>query len=597
MRWKRVASRCRGLPGPVGPHALAAATQRRRRDLQRAVVAHVRRVGGVDRVAERVVLGRAEAAHDARERPRHRDRVLPPLVEVRGVEGEIERRHSMSSNPAASSSSSIRPGRPNASGPGASAGGCSIRPRSTITRPIAANHGFRVGAGPRGERDPPAGPQDAPRLAQRRLRVGEQHVAPAAQHRVDARRRQVDPLGLHGTDFDVRRSDLLRARLRGLDHRLGVVGDDRLPAGRDELRGQQARCPPRPAASSSTVCPGCRCAASRSHCETAIASRWKASRSRAQPGAAASQRSRLSARYASASMPTVYQRGRTGARITAARARASPTACAAARREPDRLGHLERRQARGAVGAQILLGDVGPHDDGGHHGLAPLAARDAVHGGLGDRRMRLEDGLDLGRRDVLAAGHDRVGLAPDDVQAPSAFHAPRSPVASTGPAPRGDVGPLTRISPSSARRTPVQNSGAPRVVHLRAGLGQPVGRARPGPSAAAARPTSAGATGAPPTSAQRSARRLAQPGVEQALGASSGRARPSSRRPRGARARTATRSVSKRSWTIAVVALIALRSTIDSPPTWDSGSAQSHRSAGSRPSATHDPSALHSQLP
>ncbi len=57
-----------------------------------------------------------------------------------------------------------------------------------------------------------------------------------------------------------------------------------------------------PAASSSTVCPGCSLAASSSHCETGIASRWKDSRSRAHPAAASSQRSRLSARYASASM-------------------------------------------------------------------------------------------------------------------------------------------------------------------------------------------------------------------------------------------------------------------------------------------------------
>ena len=55
--------------------------------------------------------------------------------------------------------------------------------------------------------------------------------------------------------------------------------------------------------------------------------------------------------------------------------------------------------------------------------------------------------------------------------------------------------------------------------------------------------------------------------------------------------------MSKRSWTIAVVAVIALRRMIESPPTWESGSAQSQRSSASRPSAAHDPSALHSQLP
>src|SRR4051812_45416314 len=42
---------------------------------------------------------------------------------------------------------------------------------------------------------------------------------------------------------------------------------------------------------------------------------------------------------------------------------------------------------------------------------------------------------------------------------------------------------------------------------------------------------------------------------------------------------------------------MALRSTIDSPPTCDSGSAHSQRSCGSSPSATQEPSVLHSQLP
>ena len=36
--------------------------------------------------------------------------------------------------------------------------------------------------------------------------------------------------------------------------------------------------------------------------------------------------------------------------------------------------------------------------------------------GLEDGGVRLQDRLDLGGRDVLAAGDDRVGLAPDDLQ-------------------------------------------------------------------------------------------------------------------------------------------------------------------------------------
>jgi hypothetical protein len=42
---------------------------------------------------------------------------------------------------------------------------------------------------------------------------------------------------------------------------------------------------------------------------------------------------------------------------------------------------------------------------------------------------------------------------------------------------------------------------------------------------------------------------------------------------------------------------MALRSRIDSPPTWVSGSAHSQRSSLGCPSAAALPSALHSQLP
>ena len=47
-----------------------------------------------------------------------------------------------------------------------------------------------------------------------------------------------------------------------------------------------------------------------------------------------------------------------------------------------------------------------------HHGavdgLAPLRVRAAEDAGLGDGRMGEQRGLDLGGRDVLAAGDDRV---------------------------------------------------------------------------------------------------------------------------------------------------------------------------------------------
>jgi hypothetical protein len=97
-----------------------------------------------------------------------------------------------------------------------------------------------LGRRPRRQRHATARAQDAPRLAQRRLRVGEQHVAPPRQHRVHRRRRQVDPLRLHGPDLHVRGADLLRAGPGQLDHRFGAVRDDGLATGRHELRGHQA---------------------------------------------------------------------------------------------------------------------------------------------------------------------------------------------------------------------------------------------------------------------------------------------------------------------------------------------------------------------
>src|SRR5262249_36671055 len=54
--------------------------------------------------------------------------------------------------------------------------------------------------------------------------------------------------------------------------------------------------------------------------------------------------------------------------------------------------------------------------DAGTHPLAPLEIRYADHGGLLDRGMRLQDRLDLRRRDVLAAADDHVVLAAGDVE-------------------------------------------------------------------------------------------------------------------------------------------------------------------------------------
>jgi hypothetical protein len=139
-----------------------------------------------------------------------------------------------------------------------------------------------------------------------------------------------------------------------------------------------------------------------------------------------------------------------------------------------------------------------------------------VDGGLEDVGVRLEHGLDLGRRDVLAAGDDRVRLAPDDAQ--GAVGPPLPQVA------RGQHRPRARRH----RRTADEDLAVGGEAHLRAEerrpeggdlrarLGEPVGRRdrhpggrgaplqrRRGGRAAEQRPAQGG--------------RLAQPGVEQAL--------------------------------------------------------------------------------
>jgi hypothetical protein len=84
---------------------------------------------------------------------------------------------------------------------------------------------------------------------------------------------------------------------------------------------------------------------------------------------------------------------------------------------------------------------------------------------LADGRVLLEDGLDLRGGDVLAAGDDRVGLAPDDRQ--RAVGPPGAEIAGAQLAARrraSPVGPLTSTSPSPASRTRVQKSGTPFVV-------------------------------------------------------------------------------------------------------------------------------------
>ena len=82
--------------------------------------------------------------------------------------------------------------------------------------------------------------------------------------------------------------------------------------------------------------------------------------------------------------------------------------------------------------------------------------------------------------------------------------------------PGATVGPPTRISPSGASATRVQKQREAARRHLRARLGEAVGRHD---GHAGRRPrarSSAGGIGPPPSSTARSARRLAQAGVEQA---------------------------------------------------------------------------------
>ena len=70
------------------------------------------------------------------------------------------------------------------------------------------------------------------------------------------------------------------------------------------------------------------------------------------------------------------------------------------------------------------IGGIGPDDDRGHRHLAEHLVASRHDGGIGDGRLREQDGLDLGRRDVLAASHDPVRAPVDDVQPPLVVEPP-----------------------------------------------------------------------------------------------------------------------------------------------------------------------------
>src|SRR5580698_9381375 len=60
----------------------------------------------------------------------------------------------------------------------------------------------------------------------------------------------------------------------------------------------------------------------------------------------------------------------------------------------------------------------GMQHDHGQRGFTPALARQADHRGLGYRRMLTYDDLDIGRKDILAAGDDHVLLSVHDVKEP-----------------------------------------------------------------------------------------------------------------------------------------------------------------------------------
>src|ERR1700686_2577798 len=78
---------------------------------------------------------------------------------------------------------------------------------------------------------------------------------------------------------------------------------------------------------------------------------------------------------------------------------------------------LEAREIGFAVRIDLRFGDAVArlHGDDGHADLAPLLARNADHGGLGNRGELVKHVLDLGRIDVFAAGNIHVLPAIDDV--------------------------------------------------------------------------------------------------------------------------------------------------------------------------------------
>ena len=110
-------------------------------------------------------------------------------------------------------------------------------------------------------------------------------------------------------------------------------------------------------------------------------------------------------------------------------------------------GEAVAAEARDLLGGQLVAG--ARHDDGGD-GLDPARVRDAEHGRLGHRRVRVDDLLDLARGDVLAAGLDHVLLAVDDVEV--ALVVEDAEVAGVQPAVAERLGRLGGVVPVAEHR-------------------------------------------------------------------------------------------------------------------------------------------------
>ena len=451
------------------------ASPRRRARGRASRASRRRRVNGaqraLDRVAELVVLGRRQA----RERRRASDGESRAACSHQRVEASARRsrgrrrRRATSAKPASSSSSSIRAGSREGERRRASPGRAAARgPRSTQLRRRAPTPRVVLRRVPDRERDAAAGPQHAARLAQRGLGVGEQHVAPAAEDAVDASpsRRSIHSASI-GRNSTLSSAELL-ARARARTSTIASAPSVMISraAGRDQLGGEQAgvaaarrraRAPSGPAA-------GRR--ASTSQRETRRAARLQrlalalpARRRRA------SQRSRLSARWSFGSIAGASHASSRRSSLPE-RVRGSGSATNA-----NALGTLKRGQPAARSGARSSLGATAAPVAQARRSPTTASPHSAsarpCDGGLGHGRVGLEHRLDLGRRDVLAAGDDRVGLAPGDAQAAVARRARRDRrCAATGSGARGaTVGPRDEdLAVGAASRDAACRTAAGRAV-------------------------------------------------------------------------------------------------------------------------------------